>query len=184
MKHQPVDIIAHEELTEFDLSELGRLFDGEYLQDFGAWDPERLYGYASHDVHVIARIDGRVVGHVGWARREIAVGEENVAIAGVGGVLISEEARGRRLGVDLMGWATRSMRDHGGIAFGYLGCREDVVPFYTACGWTRIHVGERSIGRAGKPVVDPPGQPILILSIAASLESWPDGCIDLRGRAW
>ena len=79
-------------------------------------------------------------------------------------VLMSDEARGQRLGVDLMGQAARSMRDRGGVAFGYLGCREDVAPFYAACGWGRIHAGERSI--------------------AASLESWLNGDIDLRGRAW
>nr|WP_246465323.1 GNAT family N-acetyltransferase [Ruania alkalisoli] len=109
--------------------ELRRLFDSEYLEDFGEWDREQLYGYAPHDAHVMARIDDRVVGHLGWTRREIAVGTETVAIAGVGGVLVCDEARGQRLGVDLMELAARSMRDHGGVSFGYLGCREQVVPF-------------------------------------------------------
>ncbi|WP_182359848.1 GNAT family N-acetyltransferase [Tomitella gaofuii] len=82
----------------------------------------------------MARIEGRVVGHVGWARREIAVGTEIVAIAGVGGVLISADARGLRLGGELMGCAEQSMRDRGHLAFGYLGCREQVVPIYASCG--------------------------------------------------
>lgn len=55
------------------------------------------------DTHVIARIGGRVVGHVGWARREMTVGTEAVTIAGAGGVLVSDEARGQRLGAELMG---------------------------------------------------------------------------------
>lgn len=184
MTSRSIDVVDHGDLAGPDLQELRRLFDGEYRADFGEWDPDQPYGYAPHGVHVIARTDGRVVGHAGWARREIAVGEEAVAIAGVGGVLISEKVRGQRLGVDLMGRTVRSMRDHGGIAFGYLGCREDVVPFYTSCGWTRIFAGERSIGRAGEPVADPPGPPILILPVAAPLESWPTGDIDLGGRAW
>lgn len=184
MTHHSIEVLAHEDLTEADVRELRRLFDSEYLEAFGAWDPDQPYGYAAHEVHVVARHDDRVVGHVGWARREIAVGAETVAIAGVGGVLISEEARGQRLGVDLMTRAARTMRDHGGIAFGYLGCRERVVPFYESCGWTRIVARERSIGRDGEPVVDEPGQPILIRPITTSLESWPKGDIDLRGRAW
>lgn len=61
------------------------------------------YGYASHDVHVMARVESRVIGHVGWARGEIVVGTEAVAIAGVGGVLISADARGVRLDGELMG---------------------------------------------------------------------------------
>lgn len=179
-----IDVIAHDDLIEDDLGGLRGLFDSEYLDGSGQWDPEQPYGYASHDFHVIARIDGRIAGHVGWARREVAVGAETVALAGVGGVLIAAEARGRHLGGRLMERAAQSMNELGGVAFGYLGCREEVVPFYLSCGWTRIIARERSIGRDGDPVVDEPGQPILIRPIAASLESWRDGDIDLRGRAW
>lgn len=181
MKHHPIEVLAHQELTEADLDELRQLFDSEYLEEFGEWDPQQPYGYAPHDVHVMARIEGRVVGHGGWARREIAVGTETLAIAGVGGVLISTDARGMRLGGELMGWAAQSMRDR--VAFGYLGCREQVVPFYESCGWKRILARERSVGRDGEPVVDEPGPPLLILPIAP-LERWPEGDIDLRGRAW
>ena len=63
---------AHDELPEDDLGDLHLLFDNEYLRAFGEWDPQQPYGYASHYVHVMARIEGRVVDHVGWARREIA----------------------------------------------------------------------------------------------------------------
>lgn len=88
MKHHSIEIFAHQELTEANLGELRQFFDSEYLKEFGERDPQQPYGYASHDVHVMARIEGRVVGHVGWARREIAVGTEIVAIAGVGGISI------------------------------------------------------------------------------------------------
>lgn len=163
--------------------ELRRLFDSEYLEEFGEWDPEQPYGYASHDFHVIARIDRRIAGHVGWARREVAVGAETVAIAGVGGVLVSDDARGIHLGGALMERAEQSMSEHG-VAFGYLGCREQVVPFYMSCGWIRITARERSIGRDGEHVVNEPGPPTLIRPITASVESWPEGDIDLHERAW
>lgn len=127
--------------------------------------------------------EGRVIGHVGWARREIAVGTQILAIAGVGGVLISADARGTRLGSELMSWAAQSMRDGGRVAFGYLGCRDQVVPFYASCGWKKIRARERSVGCDGEPVEQEPGPPILVLPIAP-FEMWPDGDIDLRGRAW
>ena len=183
MKHHSIEILAHQELAEADLGELRRLFDSEYLKEFGEWDPQQPYGYASHDVHVMARVEGRVVGHVGWAGRDIAVGTEVVSVAGVGGVLISADARGVRLGSELMEWAERSMRECDHLAFGYLGCREQVAPFYASCGWHRIYAREKSIGRDGESVVDEPGPPILILPIAP-LELWPEGDIDLHGRAW
>ena len=113
-----------------------------------------------------------------------SAGKETVAIAGIGGVLNSEEVRGQRLGTGLMGRTARSMRDHGGIGFGYLGCREQVVPFYVSSDWSRIAACERSIGRESEPAVGEPGQPLLILPISARLESWPHGDIDLCGRAW
>ena len=82
-----------------------------------------------------------------------------------------------------MSWAAQSMRDRGRVAFGYLGCREQVVPFYESCGETRISARERSAGCEGEPAVQEPGPPILVLPVAP-LEMWPTGDIDLRGRAW
>ena len=179
-----IDIVAHEELTSEDRSQLQLLFDDEYFHEFGEWDPSQPYGYAPHDLHVIARSDDAAVGHVGWARRTIDVGDAEVAIAGVGGVLISRLARGKRLGGRMLADAARSMRDAGGIDFGYLGCREEVVPFYESCGWHRIRARERSIGREEIPVEDEPGQPLLVLPVERELASWPAGTVDLRGRAW
>lgn len=112
------------------------------------------------------------------------MGNENIVIAGVGGVLVAKRARDEGLGATLMGRAAQSMRAHGGIAFGYLGCREDVAPFYQACGWHRVAARERSLGRDGKPVVNPPGQPLLVLPVGSPITAWPNGDVDLRGRAW
>ena len=179
-----IAVVAHGAMTVRDVDELRRLFDHEYLHDFGSWDRDQPYGYAPHDFHVIARSDDRVVGHVGWARRAISVGGAPISIAGVGGVLISERARGKRLGKRLVASATQSMSDAGGIDFGYLGCREEVVPFYASCGWSRVLAAERSVRRDGLPVEEVPGQPLLIMPIASELATWPAGAIDLRGRAW
>ena len=179
-----ISVVAHGALTAGNVDDLRRLVDQEYLHDFGSWNPNQPYGYAPHDFHVIARSAGSVVGHVGWERRTIGVGHAEVVIAGVGGVLISERARGERLGKRLMTWAAQSMLDAGGIDFGYLGCREEVVQFYRSCGWSRVTAAERSIGRDGLAVDDPPGQPLLVLPVASELSAWPAGTIDLRGRAW
>lgn len=179
-----LEIVAHAALAAKEVEQLRRLFDEEYFQDFRPWDPDQPYGYAPHDVHVIARFADAVAGHVGWARRVIGVGGTQVTIAGTGGVLISELARGQGLGGALMARAAQAMADAGDIDFGYLGCREEVVPFYSSCGWHRISAGERSIGRDGSSVEDDPGQPLMILPVDAALAEWPSGMIDLRGRPW
>jgi len=179
-----INVIAHAELTASDFVGLRRLFDAVYLDDFGEWDPDMPYGYAPHAVHVIAQINSEIVGHVGWSRRRVSVGDGEVEIAGVGGVLISDAVRRERVGSRLMASAAQLMKTARGIAFGYLGCREEVVSFYTSCGWTRISAAERSIDRSGRPSQDPPGQPLLILPVEVEVAAWPGGSVDLRGRAW
>nr|WP_236783343.1 hypothetical protein [Arthrobacter dokdonellae] len=67
---------------------------------------------------------------MGWAHRRISSGNAEVDIAGVGGMLESENARGFGLGERLLRAAHSSMLEAEGIQFGYLGCRETVVPFY------------------------------------------------------
>ncbi|MFF1538450.1 GNAT family N-acetyltransferase [Microbacterium sp. NPDC058269] len=179
-----IDTVPHDRLTANDLARLREHFDAEYFAEFGAWDPDQPYGYASHDLHVIARLGDVVVGHVGWARRTIGVGAAEAVIAGVGGVLISPHARGQRAGARLLERAAASMTEAGGIEFGYLGCREEVVAFYESCGWHRVSAAEHSIDRAGQPTTQPPGPPILTLALGSPPRRWPEGTIDLRGRAW
>lgn len=102
-------VVRHHELTDDDFSGLCALFDAEYLTQFGEWNPEQPYGYARHDVHVIASRGDDTVGHAGWAHRGISVGEREMTIAGVGGVLIAKTARGLQLGEQLMRTVVISM---------------------------------------------------------------------------
>lgn len=184
MSEMSVRSIAHGDLSDADLESLGRLFDDEYFSQRGEWDPDHPYGYAPHDVHVVAQRGRHVVAHVGWGRRSIAVGGSDVEVAGVGGVLVSHRARVAGVGRMLMEHAASTMRTAGGIELGHLGCREAVAPFYEACGWHRVSAVEHFIGRDGAPAVQPPGPPILIQPVGRTLDAWPAGNIDLRGRAW
>lgn len=179
-----IEVVKHHALSSRDLRGLRRLFDHEYADEFGPWDVEQPYGYAGHDLPVIARSGGDLVGHVGWARRVIGVGRSELTIAGVGGVLVAPEARAERLGGRLMSGAAESMSEAGGVDFGFLGCREEVVPFYASRGWRRISAAEHVISRNGLPMVHPPGPPLLVLPIDRDIEEWPAGTIDLRGRPW
>ena len=67
MRRHSIEALVHQELIEADLRGLRQFFESEYLKGIGESDPQQPYGYASHDVHIMARIEGRVVGHVGWA---------------------------------------------------------------------------------------------------------------------
>jgi len=43
-----------------------------------------------------------------------------------------------------MSHAQQAMRDDDRVSFGYLGCREEVVPFYERTGWSRVNAVEPS----------------------------------------
>ena len=149
--------VLHSDLSRRELECLRDLFDGEYFREHGPWDPDAPYGYAPADVHVVVSSDGRLLGHVGFQLRSIAVGVCGVAVAGTGGVLVRKESRGIGLGAALMRRAQAAMRsfDVPGkpkAEFGYLGCRPEVVPFYQATGWRRIDVGERHVSMGEKRV--------------------------------
>ena len=186
-------IVEHAALTRTELTALRALFDREYRSTHGAWDPDLPYGYSPAATHVIVfDTTGSAVAHVGFQPREIAAGGRPVLVAGTGGVLVDDRVRGRGLGAFAMTLAQDTMRSALDLEFGYLGCREGVVPFYERTGWKRIHVTERSTPRSApsdtiseaEAVVEE-GTPVLIYPLrSGGLTSWPTGEVDLRGRAW
>lgn len=178
-------VTTHHELREADLVRLRDLFDGEYRHEHGEWDPDAPYGYAPADVHVLATQDGHLIGHVGFQPRTISVGGRDVLVAGTGGVLVSESARGSGLGRRLMRRAQQSMREDAAVSFGYLGCRPAVVPFYEAAGWTRVDVIERHTSRRDpRETIESRSAPVLICPAVRAVLEWPAGPVDLRGGAW
>ena len=179
-----VTAVANDDLTPVELEGLGRLFDGEYLDHFGSWTPDCPYGYSPADIHVIASCDGVIIGHVGMQKRIITVGENNVTVAGIGGVLVHADWRGRGIGIKLMRAAQTTLRDKMAAEFGYLGCRPSIVGFYETAGWRRIHVTERSLSRLDGTTVTTNVDPILICPGTRDVTDWPTGDVDLRGRPW
>lgn len=176
-------IVEHQQLSGSHLDALRALFDSEYLATHGDWDPGRPYGYSPADVHVLLFRDSTLLGHAGFQRRRVSVGAREVGVAGTGGVLVHPGWRGSGVGRRVMVRAQQEMLDDGEIDFGYLGCRDDVVPFYASAGWSRIHATERHVSMTDPPtmIVSPEG-PILIFEAAGS--PWPEGDIDLRGTPW
>ncbi|MCZ9884538.1 GNAT family N-acetyltransferase [Arthrobacter sp. B2a2-09] len=179
-----IRVVRHTHLPPRTIESVRSLFDAEYYEKFGPWDPDCPYGYSPADVHVIATNGLGIVGHVGFQRRLIDVGTVEVPVGGTGGVLVAPQARGAGLGALLMSRVREAMHT-AGVDFGYLGCREDVAPFYTSCGWHRIRARERCFSRLdGTTIIESVDAPILICAATKTAESWPAGPIDLRGTPW
>jgi aminoglycoside 2'-N-acetyltransferase I len=182
---ETVRVKRHVDLSvaEFDLLE--KLFDSEYLSDYGPWDPHAPYGYSPADFHVLLFLGSELSAHVGFQRRVIKVGTHDVVVAGTGGVLVDKRSRGTGLGGKVMRHAQESMRDQAQADFGFLGCRPEVVSFYESAGWIQIHATERCVSRMDQTSVKvSEGGPNLICPAKRAASEWPNGDIDLRGTPW
>lgn len=87
-----------------------RTFTTQVAPDFDPDDP-----YAPVDRRVVAREDGRVVGHLAvWSFAQVFGGRE-VPMGGVGGVVIAPAHRGRGVGSRLLSAGLEIMRDRGDV---------------------------------------------------------------------
>lgn len=177
--------IRHADLSGDDVTILRGFFDREYFDEFGPWNPDAPYGYSPAEVHTLICDGSALIAHVGFQVRVIDVGGNDVTVAGTGGVLVDESCREIGLGHEVMQRAQQAMRDIGGVEFGYLGCREQVVPFYESTGWRRVLAIEHHASRLDeRSVVTSTDGPILIYPVRRQTTEWLTGDIDLRGTPW
>jgi GNAT superfamily N-acetyltransferase len=179
-----IDSIENGRLTSEQSGGLRALFDAEYREAYGPWDPAHPYGYSPATYRVVASDGDEIVGHVGIQPRMIEVGQRDVLVGGTGGVLISPRHRGTGLGRRLVQAACTALAHAPlGVQFGYVGCRDEVVPFYESAGWQRVFTTERSLSRVDGSNRVGEG-PLLISAGLEPLDAWPQGQIDLRGTPW
>lgn len=176
--------VGHTDLLEEQVAAIASLFDREYQADYGPWDKDNPYGYAPHDYHMLVYQGADLVGHVGCQKRWIRVGEQEVLIAGIGGVLIASSHRKVGLGRQMLRFLLEQGRAQLPVSYFYLGCREAVVPFYQASGFTRFCRVETSLDRLSRQPIQAYCQQIMIAPGREALDQFPAGDIDLRGCAW
>lgn len=182
-----IDIITvwDTELTKEQLDGIRMLFDNEYAQLYGTWNQAQPYGYSPAELHVLAVKEGQIIGNVGMQRRQISVGNQEVLIAGTGGVLVAPSYRKDGLGRKLLAALQEANRTIAPVDYGYLGCREEVVPFYESSGYTRMHVTERHVSDDDQiTVIENTGAPIMVCPGTKEVNEWPSGIVDIRGTAW
>lgn len=172
------------ELSAGDYADMAVLFDSEYAPEWGPWDAKRGYGYARGELHCLARAEGELIGYAASARRFVGVGDEEVVVAGVGGVLTGAASRGQGLGQELIRALQEAMRGLAPADFGLLGCREEVVPFYQSCGFSVIESAIKDVSPRDAMTVIVSRGPTLICPGTRSFEEWPGGLVDLRGLPW
>lgn len=169
-----VEIRLAEKLSD---DERRQLFEwGEDLFGLGALKLR----WRTKDLHFVVEEDGRAVSHVGLLRHAVLVGGELATVGGVGGVITRAEAQGRGYASLALERATAFMRDELKVEFGFLFCRDALVPFYRRHGWQLV---------SAPVTVEQGEEPPLVMPIHAMVLSfrervWPEGLVNLQSLPW
>jgi predicted GNAT family N-acyltransferase len=131
------------------------------------------------DWHILIRIGELLVSHVEIVERDANVGQETARLAGIGGVLILPEWRGRGLAKAGLQKAQAFICEELDVDFGLLMCDQEIVPFYSKLGWVEVE---------GELIYDQPEGKVIFddraMIFNCSDMSWPQGVIDLCGYSW
>jgi aminoglycoside 2'-N-acetyltransferase I len=144
---------------------------------FGVEDT--LLRWRPKDWHFFLDVDGRTVNHVGILKHTIRVGERAVVVGGVGGVVTVPEAQGRGYAQKTLQRAVEFMRDELGVEFGFLFCRDQLVPFYARQGWQLVNEPVEIEQDTGNIV-----SPFNVMVLGCRSDAWPPGAVSLDSRPW
>ncbi|PYE54133.1 GNAT family N-acetyltransferase [Deinococcus yavapaiensis] len=134
--------------------------------------------WLAKDWHVLVHDDGRVVAHVGLVRAHVHAGDERVEVGGYGGVLTKASERGKGHARAALDVADEQLRAWG-VAFGFLFCRPQLVPYYSALGWQEL-AEPVQVQQSSGPIVFPKSAMVKPLADRA----WPSGPVRLEGLPW
>lgn len=176
------DRIVHLDAADFTpalRAELDRMFAATFR---GGGQPGRVWAAATY--HFLLMRGETVIGHVGVHRRDIVVGGQSWAVAGIVKVGVIAALRGHGLGTRLLAFADDTLRAEGRDDLGLLVTSADRLGYYGRLGWERI-AGPVSYEDRGETKAET--FPVLLLPLRASkaeLAPWFEGPIDLAGPFW
>ncbi|HEX9446782.1 MAG TPA: GNAT family N-acetyltransferase [Dongiaceae bacterium] len=177
-------LIAENDLTGADRNKIRAFLTAAYPGYAELWTQQDFWGGPPEHRLLLRDPSGRLVGHLGFARRLIEVDARAVRIAGIGAVAILPEMQGRGIGRHLLAELTAILRHDVAVEFGFLQCRDAVIGFYENCGFQRITQQVRSFDpNFRRWQVDDAAA--MILPASATADSWPrHGLVDLMGMPW
>jgi GNAT superfamily N-acetyltransferase len=129
--------------------------------------------------HVLVMKDERNVSHVGLLKHSVRVSGRLISVGGMGGVLTHPKYRGSGFAKMAMEEALRQAVRELDVQFGFLFCREAMLPWYEKQGWTPVEDTvwiEQGRGMIPSPL------PAMIRCLA--VERWPAGEVWLGSLPW
>lgn len=177
-------LIGENDLSAHDRHNIRRLLIAAYPQYAELWSLRDFWGGPAEYRLLLLDLTGRLVAHLGFARRLIKVGDQTVLIAGIGAVAVLPDMQGQQLGRHLLGRLQDILKDEVPVSFGFLQCRDAVVEFYAKAGLTRVKHLVRSFDPDHRRWQTDDAA-AMILPALSSVEDWPrGGLIDLMGMPW
>ncbi|MFF5019962.1 GNAT family N-acetyltransferase [Streptomyces sp. NPDC001165] len=139
------------ELAHYTKTDLHNISGGD-ADPFGVAQAGLMW--LSKERHFGIRSGNRLVAHAGLVVVPVAVGDTHIDVAGLGGVIVAPDLRGRGL-ARLVVAAAMEHAQETGLEFGLLFCRPDRLPLYRRMGWVPldgdIHV-EQPTGSVHMPL--------------------------------
>lgn len=161
--------LSKEEDAQVD-SASGLAFAGESSDDLGWSDCEWF---------ALGVLDGQIVSVVGILYREVLVGEQKVAVGGIGGVATHPDYQQRGYAGQLLERSAQFLREELKVPFGLLVCAPKRIHYYGRFGWQVMNAPMYFIHKEERRLFE---GPVMILPLGEA--EWPGGDVDLQGGPW
>ena len=175
-----ISVLADSELSDVERNEIDAVCD----QAFGAAQGEETNSFdfqwvSQNDWHVVVKLDGAILSHVGIVERTGTVDGYPVNLGGIGAVATSPGKQNQGLASAAMQMAAGFMQDSLKVDFGLLVCSQETARFYRKLRWQEV---------AGPVIFDQPQGKVTFREVTMILpcvkKEWPPGTIDLCGLPW
>lgn len=144
MNHINWKIIFNSDILNCDIKKIVEL-KNEYwpygIDSQMEWIRENIL---AEDAHMLAETqDGNLVAYLTLTKVDLRINSLNYKMLGIGNVCVEKMLLGKGYGKALVQKASRYINNCG--LLGVLLCKENLVPFYTKCGWTNIQYKRASV---------------------------------------
>lgn len=161
------------ELSDAEQHEAYQLLKSVFGGEVSVWT------WAEDDWRLLARVNGKMVTHIGIVVRTCLVKNQTVKVGGIGGVATLEEWRGQGLATQAMRAAADFLKKQLKVDFGMLFCSREMVPFYQRLGWRLIDAPVFFDQPGGKMQSDCP-----VMYLPCTKPYFPWGDVNICGYPW
>src|SRR5574341_646056 len=126
------------------------------------------------DWHFLVYVNNELVSHVGIVKHVVTVGEQQITVGGIGGVVTVPSAQTQGYASMALQQATKFMRDELMVEFGMLFCLARLIPFYQRFGWQEVQESV-IIDQASEKIPSP----LMVMVLPCRSQTWPAGTVKL-----